>query len=157
MFQILTFIILITSIILSLVTHPAWGWLPITIIEIIICIQLWAAKRKYRFNYISELSSEANELLKQYGHYFAMPFRCKDFSASAATSQFGGIALAIIGIFKNYWWGVGFAVANWCLMGFVAVSLSPVSQLAKDPILQIAYTEIVAFIASRQRTKIGRN
>ena len=150
MFQMLTIIIVIISIILSFVTHPAWGWLPIALVEIIICVQLWAAKHKYRFNYISNLSSEANDLLQRYGHFFASPFASKDFSASAATSQFAGIALAVIGIFRSFWWGVAFCAANWCVMGVVAVSLSPASKLAKNPALQIVHDEVIKFINSKR-------
>jgi hypothetical protein len=157
MFQMIVVVILIMSIILSFVTHPAWGWLPIALIDVVICVQLWAAKHKYRFDYFSGLSSEANELLQRYGHYFAMPFASKDFSASAATCQFGGIALAIIGIFKSYWWAVGFAAAQWCLMGVVAVSLSPVSKLAKNPALQIVHDEVVEFIRGKYEAKTGKN
>ena len=153
MFQMITIIIALVSVILCFIFHPIWGWIPIAVVDLIICIQLWAAKQKYKFNYISDLSPEANELLQRYGHYFAMPFASKDFSASAATSQFAGIALAIVGLFKSFWWGIALAVGNWFLMGFVAVSLSPVSLLVKSPSLQIAHDEIVEYITSQRNQK----
>lgn len=153
MVQIVTILIAVVSVILSLVIYPVWGWIPIALVDLVICIQLWAAKQKYRFNYIPDLSSEANELLQRYGHYFAMPFASKDFSASAATSQFAGIAIAIIGVFKTFWWGIALAAGNWFLMGFVAVSLSPVSLLAKSPALQMVHDEIIEYITSHRNQK----
>ncbi len=153
MFQMITIIIAVVSVILSFVLHPIWGWIPIAIVDLIIGIQLWAAKQKYRFNYIHDLSSEANELLQRYGHYFAMPFASRDFSASAATSQFAGIAIAIIDVFNTLWWGIALAAGNWFLMGFVAVSFSPVSLLEKSPALQMAHDEIVEYITSHGNQK----
>ena len=149
MFQMLTIIIAVVSIILIFITHPAWAWLPIGLVDVFICIQLWAVKQKYRFNHIPDLSSEANNLLQRYGHYFAMPFASKDFSASAATSQFAGILIAIISVFKSFWLAIIFAAINWFVMGYIAVSLSPVALLAKHPYLQYAYDEVVEFISNR--------
>lgn len=153
MIQMVTIFIAVVSLVLSFVTHPLWAWIPIILVDLIICIQLWAVKLKYRFNYIPGLSPEANELLRRYGHYFAMPFASKDFSASAATSQFAGIVIAIIGLFKSFWWAIALAAGNWFLMGFVAVSLSPVSLLAKSPALQIRHDEIVEYITSQRTQK----
>ena len=99
------------------------------------------------------MSPEANELLQRYGHYFAMPFASKDFSASAATSQFAGIIIAVIGLFRSFWWAIGLAAVNWFAMGFVAVSLSPVSLLVQSPALRIAHDEIVQYISSQRNQK----
>jgi hypothetical protein len=153
MFQVITVLITIVSLVLSLITHPAWAWLPIALVDLFIGIQLLVVKRRYRFNYIPELSSEANELLQQYGHYFAMPFASKDFSASASTSQFAGIIITIICVFKSFWWAIAFGALNWFIMGGIAVSLSPVSLLAKRPDLQITYDEVVEFINLQQQSK----
>ena len=153
MIQMLTIFIAVVSLVLSFVVHPLWAWIPIVIVDLVICIQLWAVRVKYRPNYISGLSPVANELLGRYGHYFAMPLASKDFSASAATSQFTGIVIAIIGLFRGFWWAMALAAGNWFLMGFVAVSLSPVSLLAKSPALQIAHNEIVEYITSQRNQK----
>ncbi len=153
MMQMVTIFISLVSLVLSFIIHPAWAWIPIILVDLVIYIQLWAAKQKYRFNYIPDLSPEANDLLQRYGHYFAMPFASKDFSASAATSQFAGIIIAVIGLFRSFWWAIGLAAANWFVMGFVAVSLSPVSLLAKSPALQIAHDEIVEYINSQRNQK----
>ena len=153
MIQMVTIFIALLSLVLSFLIHPAWAWVLIILVDLVICIQLWAVKQKYRFNYIPDLSPESNDLLQRYGHYFAMPFASRDFSASAATSQFVGIIIAIIGLFRSFWWAIGLAVANWFVMGFVAISLSPVSLLAKSPVLQIAHDEIVEYINSQRNQK----
>jgi len=158
MIQMVTILIVIVSLVLSFIFHPSWAWIPIILVDIVICIQLWAVKQKYKFkkyqfNDIPDLSPEANNLLRRYGHYFALPFASKDFSASAATSQFAGIAIAIIGLFKSFWWSIALAAANWFIMGFVAVSFSPVSLLVKSPALQVAHDEIVEYINSKRNQK----
>lgn len=150
MFQPITIIIALVSIFLSFVFHPIWGWIPIAVADLFICIELLAIKQKYKFEYIPDLSPEANELLQSYGHYFAMPLASKDFSASAATSQFAGIAIAIIDVFKTFWWGIAFAAGNWFLMGFIAISFSPVSLLANSPTLQVIHEEVVEYINSNR-------
>ncbi len=150
MFQIVTLIIALISAILPFIVYPAWAWIPIILVDLVISVQLWAVKNKYRFKSIADMSPEANALLQRYGHYFAMPFASKDFSASAATSQFAGIVIAIICLYKNFWWAIAFAIGNWFLMGFIATVLSPASLLAKSPALQIAHDEIVEHINSQR-------
>ncbi len=148
-----TILIAVVSLVISFIVHPAGAWIPIVLADLVICINLWAAKQKYRFKYLPDLSPEANDLLQHYGHYFAMPFASKDFSASAATSQFAGIIIAIIGLFRGFWWAIALAAANWFLMGFVAVSLSPVSLLVESTALQIVHDEVVEFINSQRIQK----
>lgn len=153
MFQMLTVIVAVVSLVLCFFAHPAWAWLPIALVDLFICVQFWLAKQRYRFSYIPNLSPAANELLRRYGHYFATPFASKDFSASAATSQFAGIIIAVVGAFRTFWWGIAFGAANWFVMGAIAVSLSPVRILADKPALQLAYNEVTEYIKSEgQRT-----
>ncbi|MHA2038872.1 MAG: hypothetical protein ACW98X_20765 [Promethearchaeota archaeon] len=149
MFQIITFIVSISTIIWSFYS-PLWAWAPIAIIDLFICMQNWAVKRRYKYSHISDLSSEANNLLQQYGHYFASPFASKDFSASAATCQFAGIILAIVCAFHGIWWTIALGIINWFVMSKIAISLSPASVLAQSPNLQVAHDEVVEYFNSRQ-------
>ena len=153
MFQIISIIVLIIGIVLSFIVRPVWAWVPVGFLDLFIIVQYFAVRQRFRFEYVPELSSEANFLLKKFGHYFAMPFGSKDFSASAATSQFAGIAIAVICVFKGFWWGIAFAVVNWFIMGFVASSLSPVSFLNKRPDLNSAHDEVLEFIDSQRKKK----
>jgi hypothetical protein len=150
MFQIISIIILVVAVILSFIVTPVWSWVPVAILDLFILIQFLLVKQKYKFRHVQELSSEANFLLIKFGHYFAMPFASKDLGASAATSQFGGIIIAIMCAFKGFWFGIAFAVANWIIMGFVACSLSPASLLDKRPDLHSAHDEVMEFINSKR-------
>jgi len=149
-FQALTILAALAAAGIALFTRPEWGWLAIGLVDAFIMVTFWSAKRRYRFKYIEELSPEANAMLQRYGHYFAMPFASRDFSASAATSQFAGVALGIISAISTFWWGVALAGANWFLMGAVAVGLSPAASIAVDPAARIAHDEVVAFLQSRE-------
>ena len=124
-YQTITIIMALVSIILCFIFHPIWGWMPIAIVDFIIGFLLLAAKQNYRFKHIPDLSPEANDLLQHYGHYYAMPANCKDLSGSAVISEYTGVIIAIIGIFKGFWWGIALAIGNWFLVGFIDVSLVP--------------------------------
>lgn len=109
-------------------------------------VVLWSVRYKYRsIGYIDELSSMANELLKKYGHYFAMSLGAKDFSASCATFQFGGIALMVFCLIKGFWWSIIFCAINWIVMGYWAVSYSPIAMINKNPNLADVHDEIMHF------------
>lgn len=151
MFQIISTIVMIVAIILTFFVRPILSWVPVAILDIFIIVQFLLVRQRFRFDHVSTLSPEANHLLRKFGHYFAMPFGSKDFSGSAATSQFGGIIIAIICSFKGFWWAIAFAIGNWIVMGFVASSLSPASLLAKRTDLQVAHDEVVEFINSQRQ------
>jgi len=150
MIQMVAIIVAIISLIISFFAHPVWAWIPVILADVVICIAMLAAKQKYKFKFIPELSPEANDLLQLDGHYFVMPFASKDFSASAATFQFTGIIIAVVGLFRGFWWAIALATANWFVMGFIAVSLSPVSLLVESTTLQIAHDEVVEYINSQR-------
>ena len=148
MYQTITTIMALISIILCLVSHPIWGWIPIAIVDFIIGISLLVAKQNYRFKHIPDLSPEANDLLQHYGHYYAMPANCKDLSGSTTISAFTGIIIAVIGIFKGFWWGIALAIGNWFLMGFIGTRLTPFHWI-NSPSLKTAHDEICKYIVNR--------
>jgi len=146
MVQVLTLLAALAAAGIALISAPGWGWLVIGLVDAVILLTFWSAKRRYRFKYVAELSPEANAMLQRYSHYFAMPFASRDFSASAATSQFAGVALGIISAISGFWWGLGLAAVNWFLMGAVAVGLSPAAPIAADPAARIAHDEVAAWV-----------
>src|SRR4030042_2866178 len=95
-----------------------WGWLVLAFPAVFLLITFLGVKQK-KWQYIPELSDEANRMLQKFGHYYAMPFAGRDFSASASTLMFTGVAIATIGLFKGFWWGIGIAILNWFVMGFI--------------------------------------
>ena len=150
MFQVLTILIAVGAAALALLVHPIWGWLAIGIVDLFIVLTSWSAMGRHRVKHVEELSPAANAMLQRYGHYFSMPFASRDFSASAASSQFAGVVLGIISSISGFWWGLAFAGANWFLMGGVAVGLSPAALIARDPAVRTAHDEVVAFLQTRQ-------
>lgn len=98
---------------------PTWAWLPIGIADAFLLYVLRGAKQ-VRWKHIPELSATANQMREQYGHFYTMPFAASDYSASASTLQFAGIAVAIVGAFKGFWWGLGIGALNYFVMGGTA-------------------------------------
>jgi hypothetical protein len=157
MFQLLTVLFALGAISFALLTSPVWGWIAFGAIDLFIIVMFWSVKRQYQFNHVKELSVEANAMLRRYGHYFAMPFASRDFSASAATSQFAGALLASVCVFKGSWWGIVLGLANWGLMGLVAVALSPAAVIAQDLNARLAHDEVVAYLELSHRRMSLKN
>ena len=130
-----------------------WGWVILAVPTAFLLFTLFGVKQK-KWQYIPELSETANQMLQKFGHYYAMPFAGRDFSASASTVMFAGAAVAIIGAFKGFWWGIGIGVINYILMGFVSRAFNPTNFLA-DPLEQMGHEEIIAWITKRQKSKMG--
>ena len=130
-----------------------WGWLILAVPSVFLLIGLFAVKQK-KWQQIPELSETANQMLQKFGHYYAMPFAGRDFSASASTVMFAGAVVAIIGAFKGFWWGIGIGVINWFLMGFVSRSFNPTNFLVGH-LEQMGHEEIISYITERQKSKIG--
>jgi hypothetical protein len=152
MIQMLVVVICLAAVITAFFS-VLWGWLILGLPSVFLLITLFAVKQK-KWQHIPELSETANQMLQKFGHYYAMPFAGRDFSASASTLMFAGAAVAIIGAFKGFWWGIGIGVANWFLMGFVSRTFNP-SNFLVDPLEQMGHEEIISYITERQKSKMG--
>jgi len=128
-----------------------WGWVILGVPMVFLLLLFFGLKQK-KWRHIPGLSEEANQMLQKFGYYYAMPFTGRDFSASASTIMFAGIVVAIIGIFKGFWWGIGIAILNWLVMGLVARAFNPTNFLV-DPIKQMAHKEIISYIMEKQKSK----
>lgn len=128
-----------------------WGWVVLALSAIFLLVTLLGVKQK-KLEYIPELSNDANRMLQKFGHYYTMPFAGRDFSASASTVMFAGVAIAIIGIFKGFWWGIGIAVVNWFLMAFISRAFNP-SNFLVDHSERMAHDEIISYIIEKQKEK----
>lgn len=153
MIQIITILISLVALGLIFIVAPIWSWAPILLADLFIIFQFVSVRKAYKVSPIPTLSEEANALWMKYGHYFSMPLASRDFSASAAILQFVGVAVAILCAFKDFYWGIGLAVANWFLMGTIAVGFTPAALLAKIPSLRQAHDEVVNFIQTEKRTE----
>jgi hypothetical protein len=128
-----------------------WGWVVLALPAVFLLVTLLGVKQK-KWEFIPELSIDANLMLQKFGHYYAMPFAGRDFSASASTVMFTGVAIAIIGIFKGFWWGIIIAVVNWILMAFIARAFNPSNFLVDDR-ERMAHDEIISYIMEKQKEK----
>jgi len=150
MTQVLVIVICLTAIITEFFS-VLWGWVILAFPAVFLLITLLGAKQK-KWQYIPELSDEANRMLQKFGHYYAMPFAGMDFSASASTLLVTGVVIAIIGLFKGFWWGIGIAIANWFVMVFISRAFNPTNFLV-DRSEHMAHEEIISYIVEKQKSK----
>lgn len=83
MAQIITILFSLGSVIVAFFSIM-YGWIIFGVPSLILLITLFSLKQK-GWEYIEELSPSANEMLQKFGHFYAMPFAARDFSASATT------------------------------------------------------------------------
>ena len=128
-----------------------WAWVVLAVPIALLLVTFMGLKQK-RWKHIPELSEAANAMLQKYGHYYTMPFAGRDFSASSSTLMFAGAAIAVIGAFKGFWWGLVVALANWLVMGLLSKAFNPTSFIA-DPLERLAHEEVISFIMANQKAK----
>jgi len=150
MTQMLMIVICLVAIITEFFS-VLWGWLILAFPAVFLLITFLGVKQK-KWQYIPELSDEANRMLQKFGHYYAMPFAGRDFSASASTLMFTGVAIAIVGLFKGFWWGIGIAILNWFVMGFISRAFNPTNFLV-DQNEHLAHEEMISYIMEKQKSK----
>lgn len=101
-----------------------WGWLILGVPSAFLLLTLLALKQTNYLD-IPELSEIANQMFQEFEHYYAMPFAARAFSACARTLIFAGAAIAIIGVLKGFWWGIGIGAMTWFAMGLVSRAFNP--------------------------------
>ena len=132
---------------------PRWAWAPLIVVAALLGLVL-ASVKSQKWQYIPELSPQANELFQRFGHFYTRPFAGRDFSGACSTLQFGAVAVAVVGLFKGFWWGAGIAAAFWFGVGPMAMAFNPTNFLA-DPVLRTAHQEIIDWITARSRERSG--
>lgn len=124
---------------------PVWAWAPITVADAILVYVLFGAK-KVKWDYLPELSPTANQMLQQYGHFYAMPFAGSEYSSASSVMQLAGVVVGVVGAFKAFWWGIAIAALNYLVMGGIAVAYNP-THFLRDPTQKAAHDEIIAFLS----------
>jgi hypothetical protein len=152
MIQIITILIGIGAIITAFFSKIG-GWIVLALPVTIIILTYLGLKQK-KWKHVPELSQTANEMLQKFGHYYAMPFAGRDFSASCSTLGFIGIGVAIIGLFKGFWWGIAIAIVNWIVMGFMARSFNP-SNFFIDLTENVAHDQIIEYVLRKQKERVS--
>ncbi len=133
-----------------------WGWIILAIPFAYLSQQALGVKykfRKFRSGYIPELSLTANSIFQRHAHYYLMPYAGTDFSSASSAAGISAIAISVIGLFFQSWWGIilGF-VAYWlsCLLGRF---YNPTLWL-KSPMGKEAHEEIIRFVEQKGRQQI---
>ncbi|MEK7408676.1 MAG: hypothetical protein AAB225_26720 [Acidobacteriota bacterium] len=152
MFQMLAIVISVGSIGWAFFS-PLWAWTPLVTAAALLLLTLLGVKQK-KWRYIEELSPAGNEMLPKFGHYYAMPFAGRDFSAAASTIQFAAVAVGIIGAVKGFYWGLGIAVAFWFVLGPVAMAFNP-TNFIRGSHLESAHEEVISWVM--QQSQRGRS
>ncbi len=150
MYRVVTIAAALVSIVLGFF-WPPWGWAVLALPAVALLATLWRFKQK-KWAYISDLSPKANEMLKEFGHFYAAPAAGTDFSTSARAVMLGGAIIAVMGCFRGFWWGILFAVVCWIVMGRVARAFDPTNFLAGDE-EGAAHEEIISFIQRKGGTR----
>ena len=152
MVQIIAVIISLIAIVTTFFSI-LWGWLILWASVLCLLVILFIVKRK-KWQHIPELSDTANKMLQKFGHFYFMPFAGTDFSSSATTFLFAGVVVAIIGVFKGFWWGIGIGAINWFATAFVSRAFNPTNFLV-DFTEQRGHDEIISWIAQRRKSRAG--
>ena len=145
MVQIMTVVLMFIAFVISFFM-PKAVWFFVSLIGFILVVILYAVKKNYPFNTNAALSTHANNFAKRYWHYYACPAASRDFSASAATVQFGLIPIVAVGCFNGFWWSIAYGILYWSIMGFVAVMFSPATAILSDPLSAESHEEICSLI-----------
>ncbi len=151
MVQMIVILICLAAVIMGFFS-VLWSWLILGVPSAFLLVTLFALKQK-KWKYVPELSERANQMLQEFGHYYVWPFAGRDFSASASTLALATIAVAIIGAFKGFWWGIGIGIINFCLMYYVSVVFNPTNFLSDKSVFdsfdQKAHKEVIAHITRK--------
>jgi hypothetical protein len=149
MAQIITVIISLIAIGMAFFA-PLGAWALLSVPAFIL-FMLNVANKNREWTFVPELSSSANDMIQKYGHYYAQPFASRDFSASASTLALVGVVIGIIGLFHASFLGLGLAIVNYLVMGYLSKSFNPTVKFA-DIDEELAHEEIVErFVMSNIR------
>ncbi len=149
MTQIIAIFLLLFAALLAF-WHPLWCWLIVAVIDGWLAVVALSLKSR-KYERIDELSDNANRWFLAHAHYYSMPLACRDLGSTASTTAIGGIALAIIGLFRTSPEYASFflGAANYLAMSFLAQLFNPTLSMTEDE--EIAHSEIVEYMSRRLR------
>jgi hypothetical protein len=116
----------------------AWGILLVPIAHLFVTA---SATRTAKLGHISELSGNANVMLRKWHHYYLHPCFC----TAARAVGFSAPAVAIIGCFYGFSLGLPLGVGICLLTLYLAPVFNPTFAL-RNSIDRQAHEEIIAFI-----------
>lgn len=133
--------------------NPLAAWL-LYVCPVAYLVYLRWSVSKSRWKPVPELSDRANALLKQFGHFYAMPFAGNDFSGAASGLAFIGPAIAVAGLYQGSWRGIPVGVVSYFVLVTLAQFFNP-TQFYKDEADRDAHEELVSYAERWQRERQG--
>ncbi len=126
---------------------PTYGW----IIHGVALVILFLILQSVRLNHCipqNDLSPRANEILRDYGHYYLMPSTGNDFCGYASMFAFFGWIITAIGLYKAQLIGVPLGLINHYAFGQIAKSFNPTAFFLEESD-KAAHLEVIAWFERR--------
>ena len=99
---------------------------------------------------IPQLSPQANELLVNSPHFYTNPSANRPIGGAAGVLALAGVIVAIVGCFRDFWWGLIIGLVYLGVMAKLTRAFTP-SIFLRDENQKRAHNEIMAFLANRGR------
>jgi hypothetical protein len=125
---------------------PVWAWSPLAFMAGCLLLVLASVKGRLPKN-IDGLSPAASEVFRKFGHYYAYPFGCQDFSGAASICQFAAIVLGVVGCFRGTFWSLGVAFVVYFVFGPLASEFYPIPLLLRYR--KAEHDEIVEWVKAK--------
>jgi len=145
--QLLSIVAALIAVVISFFS-PTWAWVPIAVPDVLLYAFFLSAKAR-RLGPVPDLSHAANEMIRKFGHFYAMPMASRDFSGASSTLALAGVLVGVIGAFKGFWWGLGIAMVNYLAVGWLGRQFNPGNFLADERERQ-AHQEVINYLLNRQ-------
>lgn len=95
---------------------------------------------------VSGLNPHARKLVPRYWAFYTQPFLAIQLAAGTVAIAFAAVALAIIGAFKQFWWGLGVAALVWIVSAVISSRVNPTFSF-RDPDLKDTHEAVKKLIA----------
>jgi hypothetical protein len=109
----------------------------------------WILKRKKLRAAVPGLSAQANELLLRFPHFYSNPSAHKPIGGAAGALALAGVIVAIVGCFRDFWWGGIIGLIYLGVMANLAKAFEP-TRFLRDEAEKRAHIEIVDYFASKR-------
>ena len=129
-------------------------WLSVALLiltQAALLITLLALKAK-KFEHVSELSQEANQMLRKFGHFYNKPFAGTSYSGTASLVMLSCISAGLVFGFRQAWGPTAVAAIGFIAMGFTARAFNPTNFLVDDS-ERLAHQEIIQYMQFRSAHK----
>jgi hypothetical protein len=148
MITVLSVLVALTGIVVS-VWSTELGWGLLLFAEAWVLARLFVA-RQTRWARVPQLSERANQVLQEYGYFYAEPLAARDYNSASRGLLWASCVLGAIAACKNEWWVIAAALANVAVMHYAALAFDPTRRIGGS-VETAAHEEVVGFLMERQR------